>query len=114
MGLTPEELLEAREAAASYRTASLDAAVTGAGDDAPSMIDVMGSPDPGFDGVAERDAIRSAWRELSGVERRVLELRFFHDMTQREIGAAIGFSQMHVSRVLRRAMKRLEQATTSA
>ena len=41
----------------------------------------------------------------------MLELRFVKNMTQREIGEVIGFSQMHVSRLLRRALSHLEQAT---
>jgi RNA polymerase sigma-B factor len=48
------------------------------------------------------------------VERSVLELRFMHDLNQREIGERIGYSQMHVSRLLRRALNRLETAATAA
>jgi RNA polymerase sigma-B factor len=48
------------------------------------------------------------------VERRVLELRFTSDLTQREIGMRIGCSQMHVSRLLRRALNRLETAAAAA
>ena len=52
--------------------------------------------------------------DLPEVERRVLELRFMHDLTQREIGERIGYSQMHVSRLLRRALTRLERAALAA
>ena len=48
------------------------------------------------------------------MERQVLELRFMHDLTQREIGEQIGYSQMHVSRLLRRALNRLETAAAAA
>ena len=44
----------------------------------------------------------------------MLELRFMHDLTQREIGERIGYSQMHVSRLLRRALDRLETAAAAA
>jgi RNA polymerase sigma-B factor len=37
-----------------------------------------------------------------------------HDLTQREIGEQIGYSQMHVSRLLRRALNRLETAAAAA
>ena len=57
---------------------------------------------------------RARWRALPEVERQVLELRFMHDLTQREIGERIGYSQMHVSRLLRRALKRLETAAAAA
>ena len=44
----------------------------------------------------------------------MLELRFMHDLTQREIGERIGYSQMHVSRLLKRALDRLELASAAA
>ena len=53
-------------------------------------------------------------RAAASVERQVLELRFMHDLTQREIGERIGYSQMHVSRLLRRALNRLETAALAA
>ena len=59
-------------------------------------------------------AIASTWLALPEVERQVLELRFMHDLTQREIGERIGYSQMHVSRLLRRALTRLETAAAAA
>jgi RNA polymerase sigma-B factor len=58
-----------------------------------------------------RDALATAWRRLPPPEQPALELRFVHSMTQREIGEIIGFSQMHVSRLLRRALTHLERAT---
>jgi RNA polymerase sigma-B factor len=71
----------------------------------------MGREDDGYEAVADGDALAAAWRDLPPQERRVLELRFVHDLTQREIGEVIGFSQMHVSRLLRRALAHLEKAT---
>jgi RNA polymerase sigma-B factor len=44
----------------------------------------------------------------------VLELRFTSDLTQREIGDRLGYSQMHVSRLLRRALNRLDTAASAA
>ena len=44
----------------------------------------------------------------------MLQLRFVDDLTQREIGERIGYSQMHVSRLLRRALNRLEAAAAAA
>jgi RNA polymerase sigma-B factor len=64
--------------------------------------------------VEDRDAIAKSWQALPEVERRILKLRFMHDLTQREIGEHIGYSQMHVSRLLRRALARLEPAAEAA
>jgi RNA polymerase sigma-B factor len=110
-----EQVLEAREAANSYEAASLDAPVGGADpDDAPTVADTIGADDGGYDMIESRDAIAGAWRALPEREQRVLYLRFVEDLTQREIGARIGVSQMHVSRLLRRALERLQSAAASA
>jgi RNA polymerase sigma-B factor len=111
---TVEEVLEAQEAAASYEAASLDAPTTRDDSEAATLIDLMGDEDSSYELVESRDAIASTWRALPDVERRVVELRFMHDLTQREIGERIGYSQMHVSRLLRRALNRLETAAAAA
>ena len=74
----------------------------------------IGRDDDAYELVEDRDVIASTWLALPEVERQVLELRFMHDLTQREIGDRIGYSQMHVSRLLRRALTRLETAAAAA
>ncbi len=114
LGCTTEEVLEAQEAAASYEAASLDAPSTPDDGESAALVDLLGGEDSGYELVEDRHAIATTWRELPEVERHVLELRFLHDMTQREIGEQIGYSQMHVSRLLRRALTRLETAAAAA
>ncbi|MEA2418798.1 MAG: polymerase sigma-B factor [Thermoleophilaceae bacterium] len=114
LGCSVEQVLEAQEAAASYEATSLDAPTSRDDDEAASLVDLMGDEDTSYELVESRDAIASTWRALPEVERQVLELRFVHDLTQREIGERIGYSQMHVSRLLRRALDRLETAATAA
>jgi RNA polymerase sigma-B factor len=115
VGCTPEEVLEAREAASSYDAASLDAPIAGAhAYDAPTVADTVGTEEGGYQLVEVNDAIAGAWRALPERERRVLHLRFAEDLTQREIGERIGVSQMHVSRLLRRALDRLQVAARAA
>jgi RNA polymerase sigma-B factor len=114
LGCSVEAVLEAQEAAASYEAASLDAPTARDDDDAAPLVDLMGGEDSAYELVESRDAIASTWKALPEVERQVLELRFMHDLTQREIGERIGYSQMHVSRLLRRALKRLETAAAAA
>ena len=113
LGCTAEQVLEAQEAAASYEAASLDAPAARDDDDSASLVDMLGSTDHSYELVEDRDAIASTWLALPDVERQVLELRFMHDLTQREIGERIGYSQMHVSRLLRRALNRLEAAAAA-
>jgi RNA polymerase sigma-B factor len=112
VGCTSEELLEAYEAASTYDTASLDAPAARDSEDGAALVDFVGRDDDRYEAVADGEALAAAWRELPAQERRVLQLRFVRGLTQREIGEAIGFSQMHVSRLLRRAISRLEEATS--
>jgi RNA polymerase sigma-B factor len=114
LGCNVEDVLEAQEAAASYEATSLDAPTARDDAEAAPLVDLMGDEDSSYELVESRDAIANTWRALPEVERKVLELRFMHDLTQREIGERIGYSQMHVSRLLRRALDRLETAAAAA
>ena len=58
----------------------------------------------GFESVRDRDQVARAMRHLPAREREIVRLRFLHDLTQAEIAAQIGVSQMHVSRLLRSAL----------
>jgi RNA polymerase sigma-B factor len=114
LGCSVEQVLEAQEAAASYEAASLDAPAARDDDESASLVDLLGREDSAYELVEDREAIASTWHSLPEVERKVVELRFMHDLTQREIGEQIGYSQMHVSRLLRRALTRLERAAAAA
>jgi RNA polymerase sigma-B factor len=114
LGCCVEEVLEAQEAAASYEAASLDAPTARGDDEAAPLVDLLGGEDSAYELIEDRDAIATTWKALPDVEREVLELRFMSDLTQREIGDRIGYSQMHVSRLLRRALSRLEDAAAAA
>jgi RNA polymerase sigma-B factor len=113
LGCSVEDVLEAHEAAASYEAASLDAPTARDDDEAAPLVDMLGGEDSAYELVGSRDAIASTWRALPDVERQVLELRFTSDLTQGEIGERMGYSQMHVSRLLRRALSRLETAAAA-
>jgi RNA polymerase sigma-B factor len=114
LGCSVEQVLEAQEAAASYEAASLDTPVARHDGDSGALVDMLGGEDSAYELVEDREAIARSWKALPDVERSVLELRFMHDLNQREIGERIGYSQMHVSRLLRRALTRLEAAATAA
>ncbi|MBV8221301.1 MAG: sigma-70 family RNA polymerase sigma factor, partial [Solirubrobacterales bacterium] len=73
-----------------------------------------GIEDNGFELAEDRQALVAGWASLTEVERQVLGLRLVHELTQREISQRIGCSQMHVSRLLRRSMMRLDAAALAA
>jgi RNA polymerase sigma-B factor len=105
IGTTTERVLEAREAAGAYRAVSLDRPRDD--DEDADVADTFGVEDPGF-GLAEDAAtVERLMSVLSEREREVLRLRFAEDLTQSEIGARVGVSQMHVSRLIRQALARL-------
>ncbi len=114
LGCATEQVLETQEVAMSYDTTSLDAPTGRDNEDGGSLVDLLGEEDSGYELAESRDAIAASWKTLPRSEREVLELRFMHDLTQREIGALIGYSQMHVSRLLKRALQRLETASVAA
>ncbi len=72
------------------------------------------SEDPGFELVEDRAAIDAGIDVLDETEREVLRLRFAEDLTQSKIAEQVGYSQMHVSRILRRALGKLRTAASAA
>lgn len=108
---TIEQVMEAIDAAHNYHPASLDAPVSHDGEDRSVLAETLGGEDHRFELAEERQALAAGWATLSDVERQVLGLRLVHELTQREISQRIGCSQMHVSRLLRRSMHRLDAAT---
>ena len=109
LGVTLEQLLEAREAAGAYRAISLDRPREE--DEDPREL---GGDDPGFGEAEDAATIELLMRVLDDREREVLRLRFGEDLTQAEIGARIGVSQMHVSRIIRQALTRLRAVAEEA
>ena len=106
-GLTPEEVIEALEAADAYDALSLDAPRGEADDDAGSWVESLGEVDPNYALVEWGASIEPALAALPERERLVIRLRFAEDLTQTEIAQRIGVSQMHVSRLIRRAIARM-------
>jgi RNA polymerase sigma-B factor len=76
-------------------------------DEAPPQHASFGVEDSGYDRVDQAVTAQLLMTELTGLERRVLHLRFHQDLTQTEVGLSIGCSQMQVSRIQRAAMDKL-------
>jgi len=108
LGITPEQVLEAREAATAYRAESLDRPC-GEDQDASPIVDTLGADEPGYVQAEQSATLDVMMSVLSDRERNVLRLRFAEDLTQSEIARRVGVSQMHVSRLLRRAVTQLRE-----
>ncbi|GAB2571872.1 RNA polymerase sigma factor SigF [Streptomyces capparidis] len=103
-----EEVLSCLEAGRAYHATSLEAAQEGEGSQA--LLDRLGYEDPALAGVEHRDLVRHLLVQLPERERRILLLRYFGNLTQSQISAELGVSQMHVSRLLSRSFARLRSA----
>ena len=107
LGVNVEQILEAREAVGARRATSLDRPRDEDADDERPVRE-LGIEDPGFAAAEDAATLLQLAAVLSERDREVLRLRFEQDLTQAEIAARIGCSQMHVSRILRRAIARLQ------
>jgi RNA polymerase sigma-B factor len=111
-----EGVLEAMEAATAYEATSLDAPRPGSEDDDDgwSYGDAVATEEHGYELVEIGETLRGTIAALPERERLILKLRFEEDLTQAEIAEQVGVSQMHVSRLLRRSLDRLEAAGAAA
>ena len=111
-GLSMEEVLEALDAASAYSPAALDAPQPGGeGEGERTLGDTLGGDDAHYEMVELGEAIAPAFQALPEREQVILKLRFIDDLTQSEIAERIGVSQMHVSRLLRRSLNELNDAS---
>jgi RNA polymerase sigma-B factor len=99
-GADEEEVIDALDSAHAYSTRSLDAPF----EDDERRIDRVGEEDTGYEEVEQGSVLAAGLDALDERERRIVELRFFEEMTQSQIAAEIGISQMHVSRLLRHSL----------
>jgi RNA polymerase sigma-B factor len=84
-------------------------------DDAPTDRNAaLATHDDGFELAEHREVIDRLLAELPERERRIVELRFFQEMSQSEIAAATGISQMHVSRLLRRSFEQMRSSMSDS
>jgi RNA polymerase sigma-B factor len=118
LGVSGDDLLEARQADMVFSAYSLDAPLSDR-DDPAQLGDVLGAEDLEMEQAIDMEAVATHWRELPEREQRILVMRFYGNLTQAEIGTRLGISQMHVSRLLARALSHLrsrllESADTGA
>ncbi|MEU1471904.1 RNA polymerase sigma factor SigF [Streptomyces sp. NPDC005761] len=114
LGLSESEITEGIVAANGYTAGSLDmpAATTDSKQHSTAgrtFADVLGGPDPAMETVENLHALAPLLEDLDERERRIIDMRFGQEMTQSQIGAELGISQMHVSRLISRILRRLRE-----
>ncbi len=107
-----ESVAEALTLGRAYNTNSLDAPVNQDDTDGDTIVDLQADGDSPIDGIEDKLLLRSAMRLLKDQQQTILKLRFDEGKTQTEIADRIGVSQMHVSRLLRRAIEDLRRELT--
>ena len=105
LGVTDEAVIEGLEGARAYQATSLSAP-TGA-DGGTELGETLGATDAGYEAVDQHESLQPALAGLDERDRRIIALRFYGNLTQTQIAAELDLSQMHVSRLLRRALDRL-------
>ena len=107
LGVSRDDMQEARQADLVFSTYSLDAPMSDR-DDPALLADMLGDDDPEVAHTIDMEAVNKHWDELPEREQRILVMRFYGNLTQTEIGERLGISQMHVSRLLARALGHLK------
>jgi RNA polymerase sigma-B factor len=112
-GVEEEEAIDALDSMNAYSTRSLHAPFEEGSDD--TLSEKLGTDEAGYGEVEDGALVAAGLDALDERERQIVQLRFFEEMTQSQIASEIGISQMHVSRLLRRALAtmrgRIEEAS---
>ncbi len=106
-GVTEEEVLEALESGQAYTTVSLSAPSGQAEDGQVDPLESLGELEHAYEVSEDRAVLAPGLEALDERERRILHLRFWEGLTQSQIAAQVGISQMHVSRLIRRSLEKV-------
>ncbi|GAA2888013.1 hypothetical protein Acy02nite_81860 [Actinoplanes cyaneus] len=107
LNLSKDEVIEGLEGARAYNSASLSTPVSGEG--STELGETLGGLDGGFEEAEARIALGPAMAALDEREQKIISLRFYGNLTQLQIAEQIGVSQMHVSRLLTKALAKLRK-----
>ncbi len=105
LGITVDDVAEALESNAAYSTVSLD--VTS--ETSTSIGETFGALDEALEGVEYRESLKPLLAQLDDREKRILQMRFFDNLSQSQIATELGISQMHVSRILNKVLTHLRE-----
>jgi RNA polymerase sigma-B factor len=108
-GVDEEEVVEALEVCRAYASRSLTRALDADEGAGAELIDLIDDEERGYEAAENRQLLATGLRALDERERRIIQLRFVEGLTQSQIAVEIGISQMHVSRLIRRALEKLSE-----
>lgn len=109
--VSEEEVLEAMEMGRSYQALSMDHSIDADSEGSTvNLFDVVGKVDDGYEKTDRRMIVAEAMNLLSEREKQVIQLTYLEQLSQKEAGERLGISQMHVSRIQRKALMKLQEA----
>ncbi|WP_100012750.1 RNA polymerase sigma factor SigB [Lentibacillus sediminis] len=111
---TEEDVLETMEMSKSYKALSVDHKIEADSDGSTvSILDLVGNEENGYQNIDQRMILEKVLPVLSEREQQILKYTYFENLSQKETGELLGISQMHVSRLQRRALRKLREAIQS-
>ncbi|KKB38208.1 RNA polymerase sigma factor SigB [Bacillus thermotolerans] len=111
LNISEEEVLEAMEMGKSYQALSVDHSIEADSEGSTvTLLDIVGSQEQGYEKVDQRLVLEKVLHVLSDRERQIIQYTYLENMSQKDAGEKLNISQMHVSRLQRRAIKKLKEA----
>lgn len=108
LDVSVDEVLEAMESSSAYSSVPLEGGGSSDDDEAPSVIDRYATEDADLAASDDRIVLEEAIADFSPREQDVIRMRFVEGLTQVEIAERLGVSQVQVSRLLRRTLRRIQ------
>lgn len=110
-----EDVLEAMEMGRSYKALSMDHSIESDSDGSTiTLFDVIGKEDDGFEMTNRRMIVADVLDILNEREKQIIQLTYLDRLSQKEAGERLGISQMHVSRIQRKAIKKLQDTIATS
>jgi RNA polymerase sigma-B factor len=111
LGVSEEEVLETMEMGRNYHALSVDSELEADNDgNTVTLLDLLGNEDEGFSRVERDVMLAKIFHVLNDREKEIIQLTFYDNLSQKQVGDLLGISQMHVSRLQRRALGKLREA----
>jgi RNA polymerase sigma-B factor len=108
-GVEEEQVLEALESGRAYTSVSLSPGASSDEEGELDPLESLGTEEHEYEVSEDRAVLAPGFKVLDQRERKILHLRFFQGLTQSQIAAQIGISQMHVSRLIRRSLEKIRE-----
>jgi len=111
ISVSEEEILETMEMSKSYKALSVDRKIEADSDGSTvAILDLVGNKEDGYEQIDQQMVLQKVLPILSEREQKIIQCTYFENMSQKETGELLGISQMHVSRLLRRSLRKLREA----